>query len=214
MGDVVRILGCPAVCEASESWEEKRAAERRAYEAGRVAWEAVKAAAPAGTGAVIIAQLEKDETDLHSDYFGSKTMRTVVIGYRRGKRESFKALREAAARVPETAHLWPGCDRCTVYVRVTRDDRSAGFYLGQFAPGAHEFALHGAKFNRRAEAEAAIAESTETPREGTSYVIHEDSVEHRDNYSMGAGNWLGIDRYSGWQVRSLNYYPGPFEVMR
>ena len=27
-------------------------------------------------------------------------------------------------------------------------------------------------------------------------------IEHRDNYSMGEGNWVGTDRYHGWQIKS------------
>jgi hypothetical protein len=32
----------------------------------------------------------------------------------------------------------------------------------------------------------------------------DDKYEHRDNYSMGEGNWLGEYRHGGWVVRSLD----------
>ena len=36
------------------------------------------------------------------------------------------------------------------------------------------------------------------------YWGNERKIEHRDNYSMGGGNWLGIDQHSGWHVRSYD----------
>jgi protein-L-isoaspartate O-methyltransferase len=105
-------------------------------------FEAIKAKAPVGVEFVIVAQEEIDDSDSMTDYFNVKHGRTVAIGFRTGKRESFRQLREAAACFAETEHLGPD------------------------APG---------------------------------------TIEHRENYSMGSGNYLkGSGRYStGWAVRSL-----------
>ena len=32
----------------------------------------------------------------------------------------------------------------------------------------------------------------------------EESFEHRENYSMGAGNYIGRSKYSGWIVKSYD----------
>ncbi len=108
-------------------------------------WAALDAIRPANATAVIIAELEEDTSDPMSDYYGSKTVRRVAIGWRTGKRESFKQLRRAASKYAPTAHLGPDAD-----------EREIG------------------------------------------------RVEHRDNYSMGHGNWVGIRQHSGWQVRSFD----------
>lgn len=94
---------------------------------------------PRWAGALIVAFLEEDDCDHHSDYFNTKKTRAMVIGFRSGSREDFRQLRAAAARHPETKHL--DCDE----------------------------------------------------------------AEHRDNYSMGRGNYLKIGgRYStGWFVESV-----------
>jgi len=118
---------------------DQRSAEQAArQEARRGAWDAVVAKAPAGARAVIVASEHEDTSDAMTDYFASKTVRCVAIGWRFSKRESFEELRRAAASFEPTASL------------ATPD------------------------------------------------------AEHRDNYSMGAGNYLGQNpnRGSGWSVRS------------
>ena len=100
----------------------------------------VRAKAPAGAEAVVVAELQEDTSDPMTDYFANKTTRRVAIGYRYGQREDFAQLRQVAALFPDTAHL--------------------------------------------------AAKET----------------ERRDNYSMGAGNYLsdhGSANFgSGWVVRS------------
>jgi hypothetical protein len=102
--------------------------------------EEVRAKAPAGAEAVVVAELQEDTSDPMTDYFANKTTRRVAIGYRYGQREDFAQLRQVAALFPDTAHL--------------------------------------------------AAKET----------------ERRDNYSMGAGNYLsdhGSANFgSGWVVRS------------
>jgi predicted RNA methylase len=120
------------------------AAREAAYQAQRDAEQSVMrtviAKAPAGAKALIFAEYHVDNSDPMTDYFDSRTVRTVAIGWRLTSREDFRALRSAAGQFAETAHLASG------------------------------------------------------------------DVEHRDNYSMGGGNYLsdhGSDRSgTGWVVRS------------
>lgn len=118
----------------------------------------VMARAPAGAKALIIAEYREDTSDPMSDYFASRTARTVAIGFRFGSREDFRALRAAAAQFPETAHL------------ASDDCLSAWLEARGVSAGMR------------------------------------DSVEHRDNYSMGAGNYLsdhgGANSGTGWIVKS------------
>ncbi len=137
-----------ALMEARDR-EHRERAEREAALMGEV-----RAKAPAGAEAVVVAELQEDTSDPMTDYFANKTTRRVAIGYRFGKREDFAQLRQVAASFPETAHL--------------------------------------------------AAKET----------------ERRDNYSMGAGNYLsdhGSANFgSGWVVRSYPLHgagaPHLFEV--
>ena len=65
----------------------------------------VRQRAPVGAGAVVVAELQEDTSDVMSDYHANKTLRRVAIGYRFGQREDFRQLRAVAATFPETAHL-------------------------------------------------------------------------------------------------------------
>jgi hypothetical protein len=125
-------------------------AERRAivakkdaeYKARQDAHDAVMAQvmvkAPAGAKALIVAEYHEDASDTQSDYYNTKVLRTVAIGFRFSSREDFRALSAAAARFPETAAV--------------------------------------------------------------------TFTEHRDNHSMGAGNYLsdhgGAHAGTGWLIRS------------
>lgn len=174
----------------------KAAKDREESEAKRAeAWAAIEAKKPARAEAVIVAEYEQDESDTMTDYFATKTTRRVAIGWRTGKREDFRQLRAAAATFPETAHMRPGLDSWTI--RAV-DDRGewARSYPGEDSP---ESKVYGTE----AEALAAV-EGYPMPPGAVEWRTRCESVEHRDNYSMGAGNYLkGCNRYSsGWVVRS------------
>ncbi|MCQ8781695.1 DNA methyltransferase family protein [Mangrovibrevibacter kandeliae] len=74
----------------------QRVAEFRADAVGRV---------PSCAQAVIVAELIQDDSDSMSDYYGSKTLRTVILAFSKHKRDLFPELRKAAATFPETAEL-------------------------------------------------------------------------------------------------------------
>lgn len=106
-----------------------------------IATNAILAKKPAWATALIVAELDQDDSDLMTDYHSHKTLRHVAIGWRSGSKEDFRQLRKAAGNFSETVHLGPDAD---------------------------------------------------------------DKIEHRENYSMGAGNYLknGHRDNSGWSVKS------------
>lgn len=60
---------------------------------------------PADAKAVIVARLHEDRSDPMTDYYGSRIVREVLLGFSKSTRESFKEMRRAAALFPETAAL-------------------------------------------------------------------------------------------------------------
>lgn len=154
---------------------------------------------PPRAAALIVAELRVDESDAMSDYFHARTVRTVAIGWRSGTREDFRQLRAAAVNFPETAHLGPNCGRFVVVTeREEMRDGSRARFIGKDGdPRAFYFDRKIFESRDAAERAADGIESAEIEETG-------EKIEHRDNYSMGAGNWVGISRYSGWCVRSVD----------
>ncbi|AZO29364.1 hypothetical protein [Mesorhizobium sp. M1B.F.Ca.ET.045.04.1.1] len=80
-----------------------------AYEQGRIARAAFEADAaskiPAWAKAVIVAELIEDQSDSMTDYYGGKTVRTVILGFSKHTRDLFPELRQAARNFAETAAL-------------------------------------------------------------------------------------------------------------
>lgn len=60
---------------------------------------------PGWAKAVIIARLHEDRSDPVSDYFDSRIVREVLLGFSKTTRENFSEMRKAAAQFPETAAL-------------------------------------------------------------------------------------------------------------
>ena len=173
---------------------ERLAKERRAESDANAA--EIDALVPSWAGALIYAEQHLDESDSMTDYFGHATGRRVLLGWRKSERENFRTLREAAARFPETAHLGPGCAIYRIVDdsgRIVRDE----------------------VFSTEAEASAWLEENrAKCWGAGEPKVGFPESIEHRDNYSMGEGNWLGRRRHSGWMVKSRarKYAPSPLEI--
>lgn len=177
---------------------------------------------PAWADALIVAQLDEDDSDIMTDYHSHKTVRHVLIGFRKGKREDFRQLRAAAATFPETAHMGPGLDDWTVLIyaepdqgphsfrrrEVWRDDSYDVRHFGTEAEA--KAAIEAAMVVARQKAEAALAESGSHAIEPEEclygYELACESVEHRENWSMGGGNYLkgGYRHSSGWKVRSVD----------
>lgn len=81
---------------------------------------------PAWAQAAIVANLHQDDCDTMTDYFNAKTVRTVVIGWSKHKRDLFSEMRKAAATFPETAHL---ADAPASAEHREKYSMGAGYYL-------------------------------------------------------------------------------------
>ena len=97
--------------EQNKLTAEQHARRDAAQAAAAESHAAILAKKPANAKALIVAELDKDESDGMSDYFSHKTLRRVAIGWRTTGRESFPQLRKAALNFPETAHLGPNAER-------------------------------------------------------------------------------------------------------
>ncbi len=164
-------------------------------------WDALIAKAPSNTCAVIFADLMADDSNLETDYFASHAERRMAIGFRTGSREDFRQLRAAAALHPETAYMRQGTSlwNVSIYYEVPGSNLPSNGEIERFS---HE--------GTEAEIDAKIAEAlTRIPEQdgkGGIRKVHksEESFEHRENYSMGAGNYVGRSKYSGWIVKSYD----------
>lgn len=188
--------------EQSRQWELDR--QKRRENMARIL-----AKRPAWAEALIVAELHQDDSEIQSDYFAHSTKRVCAIGWRKGKREDFRQLRAAAGKFPDTAHLGPGCDVHKIVIKQ-REDSRCGPPLSksdwaEFTGIADEG--HGAAVFTTLELATEAFELLKAnkpemfPHGG---YIDTESIEHRENYSMGAGNYLkaGSSHSSGWAVES------------
>lgn len=82
--------------------------------------------APAWAKAAIVAELAEDCSDSMTDYYGHRTLRTVVIGWSKHERDLFPEMRKAAATFPETADL---ADAPESAEHREKYSMGAGYYL-------------------------------------------------------------------------------------
>lgn len=167
----------------------------------------------AGCQRIITASFSCNESDSYTDYHGGRTARMVIIGFGKGKRENFKQLRKAAGQFPPTADYGPGHDEWVIWVNHEEQTEE-----NKYCPQTRINQL----FTTEAEAESWIqSEMSKVEPSGDysqdgicaknyGYKIHRESVEQRENYNMGGGNYLGYSRYSGWKVSStiLDWFNG------
>jgi len=196
-----------------EQWELQEIERKKQVEIGRALF---RKYIPADAQALIIAELDEDDSDLQSDYHGHNVMGRVIIGYSMHKRDLFPEMREAAATFPETAHLGPGKGHFTPYVVMDADVYSNGSYYHR-GQGSHwhkeldkDDSFQHYVFSTLEEAQAFIASKGQP--ESISFdgnvipfrwEIEERKIEHREKYSMGAGYYLkdGWRDSNGWMVR-------------
>jgi len=78
---------------------EKLQAEQKAFDAKYLPL------VPKWAKAVIVATLKKDQSDLMSDYHGSTTTKTIILGFSKHTRDLFPEMRKLATNHEETAFL-------------------------------------------------------------------------------------------------------------
>jgi len=198
-----------AAQQAEEARLDAIVKERDEAEQARQQWKADHLPlVPAWAKAVIYAERVTDQSDSQSDYHGSKTEETIVIGFSKHTRDLFPEMRKACIGVPEVEHL--ATDKFKMRVVVGEDFYSNGahYYKGSFS-----------RWHREEETdqhfdseEAAQAYADAHPIEGTVCIdgkeipfhwkITRIETEHREKYSMGAGFYLkdGFRESTGWGV--------------
>lgn len=177
-----------------------------------------------GFGRAIFAEYRCDRSESQSDYWGSITARRVLIGFGKGKRESFKQLRAAAGRFAPTVEFGPGKNQWTFFPAFGADlawtANCRGCRKGEQVPSMWE------RCEKLVLTDAEAAEHLKSLPELGKYrmdggdvpivwTARRESVEHRENYSMGGGNYLGDGRHrTGWKVSSdpLEYVGGTNKV--
>ena len=88
--------------------EEERKAEAERQERERITAigaERLQKLIPTDAKAVIVAHLEEDESDPYTDYFSSRTVRSVILAFSTHQRNIFSEMRKAARHFDETDHL-------------------------------------------------------------------------------------------------------------
>lgn len=190
--------------EAAKIKEQQNEKERKRQEENAVIkakWEKLIAKAPANACAVIIAEERADDSDSQTDYFASHATQRMAIGFRTGPREDFRRLRAAAELHPETSYMRPGSSQWTADICY----EIPGSTLppqGHIERVSHE----GTEAEFNAKLNKILKDMPEKDENGGVRKVHksEESFEHRENYSMGAGNYVGRSKYSGWIVKSYD----------
>lgn len=166
---------------------------------------------PEWAKAVIVAQYEEDRSEIQTDSFATRKTVRIPLAWSKHTRDLFSEMRKAAALFIPTAHLGPGKGVFFVRVVFGADVTANGraFYKGERYGCADEPRT----FDTRAAAEAFVASQLDPPSVwyGETLVpfeweIREESVEHREKWSMGAGYYLKASgRYTnGWTVSKEN----------
>lgn len=83
----------------------RRAAEAARNDATLKAEATLKNLCPSWAKSVVVAELEKDESDIMTDYFHVRATRKVVLAWSKSERNNFNELRKAARCFTETSHL-------------------------------------------------------------------------------------------------------------
>lgn len=116
--------------------QQNKKAEQDEAEKERIRVEEVKAIGrkrfaeifPDDAQAVIVARLKQDESDSQTDYFASRTTRTVILGFSTHKRDIFSEMRKHASNFEETAYL---VEYNADYEHREKYSMGAGYYLGE-----------------------------------------------------------------------------------
>jgi len=164
---------------------------------------------PGDAKAVIIAEHMVDDSDSMTDYFASHDDKTVILAFSSHERDLFSEMRKAAVKFEHTQHLGPEKGIFEPLVLIDTDFCSNGSYYhkGQRSPWHREL-TDNKEFQTREDCQKYInglgalepITADNTPVNFTTG-IHEETIEHREKYSMGAGYYLGRSHYAGWIVR-------------
>ena len=124
----VAILLQEAEAKAKEETDEKKKERIRVEEIKAIGSKRFAEILPENALGVIVARLKQDESDSQSDYFASRTTRTVILGFSTHKRDIFSEMRKHASNFEETAYL---VEYNADYEHREKYSMGAGYYLGE-----------------------------------------------------------------------------------
>ncbi|HML66668.1 MAG TPA: fusion protein [Dysgonomonas sp.] len=124
----VAILLQEAEAKAKEEADEKKKERIRVEEIKAIGSKRFAEILPENALGVIVARLKQDESDSQSDYFASRTTRTVILGFSTHKRDIFSEMRKHASNFEETAYL---VEYNADYEHREKYSMGAGYYLGE-----------------------------------------------------------------------------------
>lgn len=125
--EVAELLAKAQIKQRLENEEaDRKKKEREAIELIGKEW--LQENLPNDAQAIIIACLKQDESDSQTDYFASKTVRTVILGFSKHQRDIFSEMRKYASNFDETSHL---TEYNEDYEHREKYSMGHGFYLGE-----------------------------------------------------------------------------------
>lgn len=101
----VAILQQEAQANVDAEQKAEQQEKQRREEVSAIGRERLKEIIPTDAQAVIIACEREDESDSQTDYFSSRTMRTVILGFSTHTKNNFQEMRNHAGNFDETAYL-------------------------------------------------------------------------------------------------------------
>ena len=124
----VAVLRSEAKQIAQKEQTEKEQQEQQNEQLKAIGKERLRSLIPADTKAVIVAELHENESNSMIDYFGYRTVRTVILGFSTHTKDLFAEMRKYAANFEETAHLSEVNEE---YEHREKYTGGAGYYLGK-----------------------------------------------------------------------------------
>ena len=124
----VAILLQEAQTKANAEADEKEKERIRVEEVKTIGSKRFAEILPENAQAVIVAKLKQDQSDSQTDYFASRTTRTVILGFSTHKRDIFSEMRKHASNFEETAYLAKYNED---YEHREKYSMGAGYYLGE-----------------------------------------------------------------------------------
>lgn len=124
----VAILQQEAQAKATTEADEKEKERIQVEEVKAIGSKRFAEILPENALGVIVARLKQDESDSQTDYFASRTTRTVILGFSTHKRDIFSEMRKHASNFEETAYL---AEYNADYEHREKYSMGAGYYLGE-----------------------------------------------------------------------------------
>jgi hypothetical protein len=124
----VLILQNEAEYKAKTEQEARQQEQERREQIKTIGRKRLEKLIPADTKGVIIAELHEDDSDMMTDYFGYRTIRTVILGFSTHTKDLFREMRKYAVNFSETVYLAETNEK---YEHREKYTGGSGYYLGE-----------------------------------------------------------------------------------